>query len=59
LHLIKEIPATSSIKEGAAGAVKSNHHEKQAIGKEGEADHRRYKHSPWERRNGGMPVGYS
>jgi hypothetical protein len=29
------------------------------MGKEGKADHRRHKHSPWKRRNAGMPVGYS
>jgi hypothetical protein len=25
----------------------------------GETNHRHHKHSPWKRRNGGMPVGYS
>jgi hypothetical protein len=29
------------------------------IGKEGEDNHRRHKHSPQKRRNGCMPVGYS
>jgi hypothetical protein len=27
------------------------------VGKEGEAHHRRHKHSPRKRRNGGTPVG--
>jgi hypothetical protein len=37
----------------------SNHRENRAKGKECEADHRRHKHSPQKRRNGGMSVGYS
>jgi hypothetical protein len=32
--------------------------ENQAMGKEGEADHRCHKHNPQKRRNGGTPVGY-
>jgi hypothetical protein len=39
--------------------LESNHHENRATGKEGEADHRRHKHSLRERRNVGAPVGYS
>jgi hypothetical protein len=39
--------------------LESNHREKLATGKEGGADHRRQKYSPWKRRNDGMPVGYS
>jgi hypothetical protein len=36
--------------------LKSDHYENQAMGKEGEADHRCHKHSPRERRNGGMSL---
>jgi hypothetical protein len=37
----------------------SNHRENRATKKEGEADHRRHKHSPRRRTNGGKPVDYS
>jgi hypothetical protein len=37
----------------------NNHHENRATGEKGETDHRRHKHGPWTRRNGGTPVGYS
>jgi hypothetical protein len=37
----------------------SNHRENLATGKEGEADHRRHKHSARKRRNRGTPIGYS
>jgi hypothetical protein len=36
-----------------------DHPENWATGKEGGTDHRRYKHSPQKRMNGGTPVGYS
>jgi hypothetical protein len=39
--------------------LESNRSENRATGKEGEADHKRHKHSPRKRRNGGMPVGHS
>jgi hypothetical protein len=42
----RESLGTSGFKEGAAGAVEGNHRENRVIGKEGEADHRRHKHSP-------------
>jgi hypothetical protein len=39
--------------------LEGDHHEIRATGKEGEFDHRHYKHSPRNRRNGGTSVGYS
>lgn len=39
--------------------LETNHRENRATGKEGEGDHRRHKHIPRKRRNGGTPVGYS
>jgi hypothetical protein len=39
--------------------LESNHRENRATGKEGETKHRRHKHSPRDRSNGGTPVGYS
>jgi hypothetical protein len=37
----------------------SNHRDNRVTLEEGETDLRRHKHSPWKRRNGGTPVGYS
>jgi hypothetical protein len=39
--------------------LESNHSENRATGMEGEADHKRHKHSPQKRRTGSTPVGYS
>jgi hypothetical protein len=39
--------------------LESNRHENRDTRKVGQADHRRQKHSPRKRRNGGKPVGYS
>jgi hypothetical protein len=36
--------------------LETNHRENRATGKEGETDHRRHKHNPRRRRNGGTPV---
>jgi hypothetical protein len=38
--------------------LESDHNENQAVGKQGEADHRHHKHSPWKKRNGSTPLGY-
>jgi hypothetical protein len=38
--------------------LESNHHENQATGKEGEANHRHHKHRPRKRRNGCVPMGF-
>jgi hypothetical protein len=37
----------------------SNYCENRTTGKEGDADHRRGKHNPRKRKNGGTSVGYS
>jgi hypothetical protein len=39
--------------------LESNHSENRATGNKGETDHRRHKHCPRKRRNGGTPVGHS
>jgi hypothetical protein len=39
--------------------LESNHCDSRATGKEGKANHRHPKPSPWKRRNPSMPVGYS
>jgi hypothetical protein len=49
----------NGLKEGAAEWLESKRCKKPSHVEEGETKHRRHKHSPRERRNGSMPVGYS
>jgi hypothetical protein len=57
LHLVRELLGMSDPRREQQKQLESTHHENQATGKEGEADDRRRKHTPWKRRNGGKPLG--
>jgi hypothetical protein len=58
VHLNRLAPYQRTAWDEQQGQLESKHHENQATGKEGEANHRCLKHSPRKRRNGGMPVAY-
>jgi hypothetical protein len=54
LRFLREKTGTRGLKEEAGEQLDRNHRENRASGQESETDHRRHKHSPRKRRNGGM-----
>jgi hypothetical protein len=54
-----DISAISALRRKQREQLESNHRENKAMRNEGETDQKSHKHSPWKRRNGDTPLGYS